>query len=138
MNEEAERAHAPDPRALPGRAQDEISALRRAIRRSRQAMDLARQQGDRERELIHLCELDTLRARLKKIDLEEGGPVTLIPSPPPKGAVCRVIGASTRQESRLEQPQAPRPSPIVKRKDPRSLAAKARRHRALKGRHEGQ
>ena len=138
MNEEAERADAPDPRALSGRARAEISALRRAIRRSRHAMDLARKQGDRERELIHLCELDTLRAQLKKIDLEDGGPTTLIPSPPPKGAVCTLIGASTRQGPLLEQPQAPRPSPAVKRKDPRNLAAKARRHRALKGRHEGQ
>ena len=101
-------------------------------------MDLARQQGDRERELIHLCELDSLRARLKKIDLEDCGPTTLIPSPPPEGAVCTVIGASTRQESRLEQPQAPRPSPTVERNDPRKLAVKARRHQALKGRHEGQ
>ena len=138
MNEEAERAHAPDLRALSGRARDEISALRRAIRRSRHAMDLARQQGDREREFIHLCELDTLRARLKKIDLEDGGPTTLIPSPPPEGAVCTVIGTPTRQDLRLERPQGPRPSPIVERKDPRNLAAKARRHRALKGRHEGQ
>ena len=138
MNEVAKRAHAPDLSALSGRAQDEISALRRAIRRSRHAMDLARQQGDRERELIHLCELDTLRARLKKIDLEDSGPTTLIPSPPPEGAVCRVIGASTMQDPRLELPQAPRPSPAVERKDPRNLAAKARRHRALKGRHEGQ
>ena len=137
MNEEAERAHAPDLRALSGRARDEISALRRAIRRSRHALDLARQQGDREREFIHLCELDTLRARLKKIDLEDGGPTTLIPSPPPEGAVCTVIGTPTRQDLRLERPQGPRPSPIVERKDPRNLAAKARRHRALKGRHEG-
>lgn len=138
MNEEAERAHAPVLRALSGRTRDEISALRRAIRRSRHAMDLARQQGDRERELIHLCELDTLRSRLKKMDFQEGGPATLIPSPPPEGAVCTVIGASTRQDSRLEQPQGPRSSPIVERKDPRSLAAKARRHRALKRRHEGE
>mgnify|MGYP001207076991 CR=1 FL=1 len=138
MNEEAERADAPDPRPLSGRARAEISALRRAIRRSRHAMDLARQQGDRERELIHLCELDSLRARLKKIDLEDDGPTTLIPSPPPEGAVCTVIGTSTRQGLRVEQPQGPRTSPIVERKDPRNLAAKARRHRVLKGRHEGQ
>lgn len=100
-------------------------------------MDLARSQGDAHREIIHSCELDTLRARLRKMEIQDHGPTSLVPSAPPEGAVCTVIRPEVANEQRCEVPEKTRISPDVERKDPRRLAAKARRHRGLKGRREG-
>jgi hypothetical protein len=132
MSKARNRPRTPPPaRPRPQARRTASDELRRAIRRTRHAMDLARVQGDYQRELVHLCELDTLRAKLAKLDPEGREVTTLAPSPAPEGATCTYV----RPPAPDEAPAKPRPEKrriAPNRRDPRKLAARADRHRRSK------
>lgn len=144
MPETTRRADVPRTRArVKGRDQAQASdpgspdsELQRAIRRARRGMDLARSQGDSRREMIHLCELDTLRAKLAKLDPKGQKSISLVPSAAPSGATCTYVQPAPKAPASPPAPEGP-PKVTMKRKDPRGLAAHASRHRRLKEADQG-